>query len=169
MWWGMASAMLRPTPVKPVPPPLNSPEGRAAAKAQADAQQAPPPGALPPWRKGVGAAVPWLASLFLFGLAIQVFLAGFGLQELGGQGMDLHVVFSHVIEFIPLLLILCGVLGGDRFSGILGIVLFVLFGLQYAFLEAAAPSVRALHPANAAVMVAATTWLVLRRPFWRRS
>lgn len=159
-----APPMPKPTPVQPVPPPLNSPEGQAAAKAK----QAPPatPKPLPRWRKGFRAAVPWVAALYLCGLVVQVFFAGYGLTELGHQGMDWHVAFAHVIEFIPLLVILCGFLGGDRFGGSIGIVLLVLFQLQYFFISAEAPTLRALHPTNAAVMVAVTMWLVLRRPIW---
>jgi hypothetical protein len=158
--------MPRPTPVRPIPPPLNSPEGQAAARAKETPPDGPKP--LPRWRKGFAAAVPWLAALFLCGLVVQVFFAGYGLVELGGRGMEWHLAFAHVIEIIPLLLILCGFLGADRFGGVLGIVLFVLFQLQYVFigLEGAPPTVRALHPTNAAVMVAVTMWLVLRRPIW---
>jgi hypothetical protein len=156
--------MLRPAPVKPVPPPLNSPEGQAAAKAKQAPPEAPKP--LPRWRKGFAAAVPWLAVLFLCGLVVQVFFAGYGLMEVGHQGMDWHLAFAHVIELIPLLLILCGFLGADRFGGVLGIVLLVLFQLQYVFISLETPTLRALHPTNAAIMVAVTMWLVLRRPIW---
>jgi hypothetical protein len=163
-----APTLPRPTPVKPIPPPLNSPEGRAAAEAKAQAGAPPPPKPLPRWRRGFRAVVPWLSVLFLCGLVVQVFFAGYGLMELGGQGMEWHLGFAHVIELVPLLLILCGFLGADRFGGSVGIVLLVLFQLQYLFigLEDAPPTVRALHPTNAAVMIAVTMWLVLRRPIW---
>jgi hypothetical protein len=156
--------MPRPTPVKPVPPPLNSPEGQAAAKAAREPAAAPK--GLPRWRRGFAAAVPWLAALFLCGLVVQVFFAGYGLSELGGQGMEWHLAFAHVIEFFPLLILLCGFLGADRFGGSVGIVLLALFQLQYVFISMAVPTLRAMHPTNAALMVAVTMWLVLRRPIW---
>lgn len=157
----------RPTPVKPVPPPLNSPEGRAAAAAKAQADAPPAPKPLPGWRRGFRAVVPWLAVLYLCGLVVQVFFAGYGLTQVGNQGMDWHLGFAHVIEFIPLLIILCGFLGADKFGGSIGIVLLALFQLQYVFIGVTGPpTVRALHPTNAAVMVAVTMWLVLRRPIW---
>jgi hypothetical protein len=157
----------RPMPVKPVPPPLNSPEGRAAAKAQAEAQRQA--AAQPPrWRRVCAAFVPWLAVAFLAGLLGAMFLAGYGVTEVGGQGMDLHVGFVHLAELFPLLIVLFGFLGADRFSGVLGVVLLVLFGLQYAFIGATEPSVRALHPLNGAVLVGLATMLAVRRPVWRR-
>lgn len=157
-----APTMPRPMPIKPVPPPLNSPEGRAAARTEPD----PGPKPLPRWRRGFAAVVPWLTALYLCGLVIQVFLAGYGLQDLGANGMEYHVAFAHVIEIVPLLLILVGFLGADRMAGVMGIVLFVLFQLQYAFVAASSDILRAMHPVNAVVMAGLTLALLLKRPMW---
>jgi|ERR1051326_2334390 hypothetical protein len=158
----MALQMPRPTPVRPVPPPLNSPERQAEGKTVLK----PDPVPLPKWRRGFGATVPYVVALYLCGLLIQVFLAGYGLSEVGNGGMQFHVAFAHVIEVVPLVLILVGFLGGDKVAGTVGIVLFVLFQLQYAFIGAPVAVVRALHPTNALVMFGLTLALLLKRPMW---
>ena len=72
----------------------------------------------------------WLAYLFLLGVAIQFFLAGFGV--LGGHSIDPHKAFAGVLEIIALLLIAVAIWGkmGAPVIG-MAVVLFVLIVLQY--------------------------------------
>ena len=72
----------------------------------------------------------WLAYLFLLGVAIQFFLAGFGV--LGGHSIDAHKGFAGVLEFIALLLIAVAIWGKMGAPVIaMTVVLFVLIVLQY--------------------------------------
>lgn len=106
-----------------------------------------------PWRLKLGKAVPWLFTLFAAGALVQVFFAGYGIENLGAQGMEYHRGFAHVIEVVPLLIILVGFLGADWRGGVWGIVLFVQFQAQYAFLASDLAAVNALHAANGAAML----------------
>lgn len=127
---------------------------------------APPKKPLAPWRRQVGMAAPWLCFVFAVGGAMQAFLAGYGLAELGGQGLDYHVNFAHVIEFLPVLILAAGFIGADNRTGIVGVVLLVLFQAQYAFIQAGGPFVHALHPLNGVVMVVLAFAAFMRGIVW---
>ena len=161
-----AAAMPRPTPVRPVPPPINSPQ-----------YQPPPPPPGPKqsaaWRLKVGKAVPWLFLVFLGGVVMQIALAGAGL--LGDDGywasgrsdfLDAHVMFVHILELFPLLFILTGFIGADRQAGWAGVVLFLLFGAQYALIEQEGV-VRSFHVLNALVIFTLALLMTLSRIPWR--
>jgi hypothetical protein len=48
-----------------------------------------------------------LAWLYLTAVVVQIFLAGLGLPQLGGQGMDIHAEFGYIaVHMTPILLIL---------------------------------------------------------------
>jgi hypothetical protein len=48
-----------------------------------------------------------LAWVYLAAVVVQIFLAGFGLPQLGGEGMDLHANFGYMaVHLTPVLLIL---------------------------------------------------------------
>lgn len=156
---------LKPNPVRPIPPPLNSAERQAALAAEA--ARPPPPKTLPKWRQGFRAVVPWLLASFLCGLVIQVFLAGYGLPLLGNQGMQYHVQFAGMLELVPLVILLAGFLGADKWAGIGGIVLAVQFSAQHALLASTNTILRALHPTNGVLMLLLTLGLLLHRPMWK--
>lgn len=153
-------AMPRPTPLRPVPTPINSPAYEPPKPPEKKGPAA--------WRLKVAKVTPWLLAAFLSGLVFQVFLAGYGLQELGGETIQHHRDFSHVIELLPLSIILFGFLGADKWAGIGGIALFLMFGMQYAFIESEDPILRALHPTNGVLILALTLGLLLTRPLWHK-
>ena len=113
----------------------------------------PPPKPVAPWRLKVAKALPGLFAAFVVGGMLQVFLAGYGLGELGYQGMKAHVTFAHFVEMLPVLVILAGFLGADWRAGVTGIVLALLMQLQYLFLAFDQPGVRALHPVNGVALI----------------
>ena len=120
------------------------------------------------WRLNLGKVPPWLFGLFVVGGLIQVFLAGYGIENLGDQGMDLHRAFAHVIEFVPLLILLCGFIGADWRAGVGGVVLLVQFQAQYAFLEGTYAPVLALHALNGVLMIVVATAFFARRLPWSK-
>jgi len=161
----MANPPMGRNPVRPIPAPLNSPEGQAMA-AEREAAAAAKAKELPTWRVGFARIVPWFLAAFLCGLVIQVFLAGYGLGEVGGQGMAAHVEWAHVIELFPVLIAVSGFLGADKWGGWGGVILLAQFQAQYAFISMSNPILRALHPTNGVLMLAFTLGLLLHRPMW---
>lgn len=115
------------------------------------------------WRLKLGKAIPWLFGLFALGALVQVFFAGYGIENLGAQGMDYHVTFAHVIEVLPLLILIVGFVGADWRAGVGGIVLLVQFQLQYVFLAGDYAVVHALHAANGAAMIVVAAAFAMRR------
>jgi hypothetical protein len=151
---------MRPSRVREVPPPMNAP--RPASAAPDERVEPIATKTLPAWRRGFGAAVPWLLAVFLVCLVFQVFLAGMGL--LGGSTMEAHTSFIHVFEFVPILIALCGFLGADKVAGWSGIVLMILIEAQYALIYSSIGILRAMHPVNALVISGITFALLLQRP-----
>ena len=72
-----------------------------------------------------------LAWLFVLGVAIQFFLAGLGLPELGGESLDPHEAFGHALTIVSVVLLLLTVAGrmGRLLIG-LSVVLFLLVFFQ---------------------------------------
>lgn len=90
-----------------------------------------------------------LSWLFAAGVVGQVFLAGLSLFD-SALRWDDHRAFGSVIGIVPILLLVCAVVGRLPLRLIGGAaLLFWLYGLQFAFAHAANGYVAALHPVNA--------------------
>lgn len=121
----------------------------------------PPPPKMPPppkkpvaaWRLKVAKALPGLFAAFVVGGMLQVFLAGYGLDEVGYQGMDAHVGFGLILHFLPVLIAIVGFVGADWRAGVTGVVMAFMFELQFMFIGADQPGVRALHVVNGVAMI----------------
>lgn len=103
-----------------------------------------------------------LTALFTLGATAQFFLAGLSLFDNPSRWAD-HANLGHVLGLIPWILwipAVAGRVGGKLIAG--SILLLVLFGAQYAFIESGEPYAQALHPLNGAVMFALTLWMSLR-------
>jgi hypothetical protein len=118
---------------------------------------------------GVGAAIRrWarvgyflVAWVFVLFVLIQVFLAGLSVF-LGAQNWPTHVEFGHLFGPLSLALILLELLGRLPARAVwLTLLLALLYGLQYAFVEVppaiGLPALSALHPVNALLIF----WLAL--------
>lgn len=121
----------------------------------------PPKKPLAPWRATTGKAVPWLAALLLAGLLVQVWLAGVGLLAFDPY-LDYHVFNAHLVEMLPVLMLVAGLIGKHKGGIIAGVILVVLMQAQYAFLASNNGLVNGLHPLNGVVLVAVTLVLLLR-------
>lgn len=120
---------------------------------------------MPKWRWVMRKVAAWLNLILLVCVVIQVFLAGAYL--FGGMTIDAHINFVHLFEMIPLLLILFGFLGRNKWMGIGGIVLFVLIAAQYAVI-AIGGMVAAAHAVNALIIFGVSLMLLQRSPPWKR-
>jgi hypothetical protein len=91
-----------------------------------------------------------LSLLLAAGLVVQVFLAGLGVFESPAR-FTIHRDFGYTLSFLPLLLIIAGLVGGmGRRVALLALAAGLLFVLQSVFVafRASAPVVAALHPVN---------------------
>lgn len=123
----------------------------------------PPKQPVASWRLKVGKAIPYLLGLFVLGGIIQVFLAGYGIENLGAQGMEYHITFAHILEGIPLLILIAGFVGADWRAGVVGIVLFALFWVQYLVLDSHYSAINAVHAANGALLILVAFAFMMRR------
>jgi hypothetical protein len=157
----------KPTPVRPVPSALNSPERRAAPPP-------PPPPAvkpLPKWRRGFRKALPWLFLILLGCIVMQIGLAGAALLGDPAEAPDFfaaHVDFVHILELFPLLIAIAGFLGADKQAGWVGVALLVLVEAQYALIELDGVA-RSFHVLNALLIFTLTLLMTLSRIPWRPS
>ena len=111
-----------------------------------------------------------LAWLFAIGIILQVFFAGLGVL-VDPSYFGLHTTFAHVLELALLTLPVVGLFGrvGWRSFG-LNALLFVLFGMQYAFMYGLQGPLKALHVVNAlalfwlALQLAQRSWRLIRAP-----
>jgi hypothetical protein len=165
-------APIKPARVQPVPPPMNSPEGRAAAEERAAAANSARR-ELPKWRRFFRKAVPWLFLILLGCVVMQIALAGAGL--LGDEAywttgtsefLDAHIFFVHILELFPVLILLAGFLGADKEAGWSGVGLLVLTELQYMFIALDGVA-RSFHVLNALVIFTLTLLMTLSRIPWR--
>jgi hypothetical protein len=114
-----------------------------------------------------------LAVLFTVGVALQVFFAGAGVL-VSPQYFAMHANLGHMLELLPLLLIIFGIAGrlSWRLVGLAALTL-VLFMMQYMFLYGIGrltgmPALRALHAVNALALFwlglhqATRVWALLR-------
>ena len=98
------------------------------------------------------------AWLFVLGILVQVFLAGLNIFAPSSSiTWNLHINFAHLIEYLPLLMIICALLGRfPRTIWLWSLLLLAQFALQYVFIEVP-PRINllvlsAFHPVNALVM-----------------
>lgn len=163
----MAGPPLKPTPVRPVPPPLNTPEGQAALEEREAAAAASKE--LPKWRRGFRTACTWLFLILLGGVVMQVGLAGAGLLSDTGDNqefLDAHMAFAGILHLLAILIALAGFLGADRQAGISGIVLFLLMGIQFPLIHASGVT-PSFHVLNALVIFTMALLMTLSRIPWR--
>jgi hypothetical protein len=158
---------LRPAPIRPVPPAMNSPERLAEPPA------APEDRSLPKWRLGFRAAVPWLFLILLGGIVMLIGLAGAGLMGDGqywitgaSEFLNAHMALVHIVEALPVLIVLAGFLGGDRQAGWAGVALMVLIGMQYALARLDGVE-RSFHVLNALIIFTLVLLMTLSRIPWR--
>lgn len=123
--------------------------------------RAPPQRPLAPWRVATGKSIPWLAGLLLAGLLVQVWLAGVGLLAFGDY-LEYHVFNAHLLELVPVLIFVAGLIGKHKGGIIAGVALIVLMQAQYFFILSNNGLVNGLHPANGVVMVILTVVLLVR-------
>lgn len=177
---------MKPKRLQTVPPPLNSPEGRALRE-QREAEAAAKAAELPAWRRFFRAAVPWLFLVFLGMVLMQVALAGAGLLGddrtwetsedgavyVGGrvsaqsaEYLSAHATFVRGLELACVLLVLAGFLGADKEAGGVGIALLLLIGLQYALVNAGGIA-RSFHVLNALIIFTLALTMTLSRIPWK--
>lgn len=105
--------------------------------------------------------------LFLVGVMVQAGLAG--AFVFAQTSIRYHVGFVHVIEFIPLVMLACAIIGRKGPLAIWGSALLIaLVAAQYALAKASPNLVSALHVVNALVIFGVALILVERHPPWRR-
>ena len=111
-----------------------------------------------------------LSSILTAGLVVQVFLAGLGVFH-SPATFATHRDFGYSLSFLPLLMIIAGLVGGmGRRMALLALaagLLFVLQSVLVAF-RTSSPMVAALHPVNGflilliAVIIARDSWRAVR-------
>jgi len=108
-----------------------------------------------------------VAWLLVAGLVVQIFLAGLGVFR-GPAAFANHRDFGFMLELLPLLLLVLGLVAGlGRRAALLAAGIFGLFLLQSVFvgLRESTPELAALHPVNGflitflSVIVARDAWL----------
>jgi hypothetical protein len=132
--------------------------------------QTPTTQSLSPLARGAGMVYTVLAGLFTLGVVIMVFLAGLGVL-VSPSYFVWHETFSHVIEFVPVLMLLVGFFAKLRWQTLaLTALLFALFMLQYVFLylmpQLGLMPLRALHAVNALALFSLSSHL--RKIVWER-
>jgi len=107
-----------------------------------------------------------VAWLLVAGVVVQIFLAGLGVFR-GPEAFANHRDFGFVLELLPLVLLVLGLVAGlGRRAALLAAGIFGLFILQSVFvgLRTDAPEVAALHPVNGFLI--AVLSIVLARDAW---
>jgi mercuric ion transport protein len=111
-----------------------------------------------------------VASLFVLCVLLQVFLAGVSIF-VSSSWWEVHKRFGESFGYLTILLLLLAIVGRAKRSVIwLTVLLVVLYGLQYTFIELpgrlGVPLLSALHPVNALIIF----WLAvtLGRSVWQR-
>ncbi len=96
------------------------------------------------------------AVLFVIGVVVQIFLAGFGIPRLGGQGMQTHIDFGYTLSLAPIVpLVLSWPARAGRETIVMCAVLLVLTFVQTLLPGArdGMPWVAALHPITAFIVL----------------
>ncbi len=107
-----------------------------------------------------------VAWLLVAGVVVQIFLAGLGVFR-GPEAFANHRDFGFVLELLPLVLLVLGLVAGlGRRAALLAAGIFGLFILQSVFvgLRTDAPELAALHPVNGFLI--AVLSIVLARDAW---
>ena len=107
-----------------------------------------------------------VAWLLVAGVVVQIFLAGLGVFR-GPEAFANHRDFGFMLELLPLVLLLLGLVAGlGRRAALLAAGIFGLFMLQSVFvgMRADAPEVAALHPVNGFLITLLS--IVLARDAW---
>lgn len=101
-----------------------------------------------------------LALVFALVIALQVFFAGLGVL-VSPSYFAWHVQLGHLLSLPIFALFIVGLLSFIGWRGVLTpVLLFVLYGLQYAFLEGLTGPLRALHAVNALLLFWLATQLI---------
>jgi uncharacterized protein DUF6220 len=111
-----------------------------------------------------------ISVLLVAGLFVQVFLAGLGVFD-SATRFATHADFGYMLELLPLLLIIVGLIARvPRRQVGLAVLILLLFFLQSVFvaLRTDQPTIAALHPVNGfvitllAIVLAREAWLMRR-------
>lgn len=107
-----------------------------------------------------------LALVFTLLIALQVFFAGLGVL-VSPSYFAWHVQLGHMFSLPIFALFIVGLLSFIGWRGVLTpVLLFILYGLQYAFLEGLTGPLRALHAVNALLLFWLATQLI--QLAWRK-
>jgi hypothetical protein len=107
-------------------------------------------------------ALATLAGLFTLGAFAQFFLVGISFFDDAARWND-HANLGHILGLLPYVMWIPAVLGkvGARLI-VASIALLVLFGLQYAFIEADSTIMHAFHPLNGSILLVLGFWVTQR-------
>jgi Family of unknown function (DUF6220) len=112
------------------------------------------------------------AWLLVIGLLVQVFLAGLGIFD-DRAAFDTHRNFGHLLEVLPVILVVAAVVAGyGRSRALAGVGLLALLFVQTILVlqQSSAPVVAALHPVNGFLLLLAATLVALDSTrLWRAS
>lgn len=117
-------------------------------------------------RSGLVTGARWalavLAALFTLGAFFQFFVVGLSFFDTPSLWDD-HAAFGHLLGVLTYLMWIPAVLGraGARLITAT-ILLLVLFGAQYAFIESGSTAVNALHPLNGSFLLVLGFWITMR-------
>lgn len=117
-------------------------------------------------RAGTGATVArvillMLVALFVLGAVAQFFLAGLAIFDTPTRWSD-HETVGHIIGEVTYVGWIFAALGRAGSRVIVGsILLAILMGAQYAFVNAGTAWMQALHPLNGAVLFALSIWIAV--------
>lgn len=128
---------------------------------------------LPAWRQNIWKAFPILAGILLLAVVVQVYLAGAAIWK-ATPSWEAHKTFVHVLEFIPILMIIVGFIGGRKAAGWWSVGLFAAISLQYGLASIYNMSdasrnlqfVGALHVVNALFIFGVALLLAKRYSSW---
>lgn len=111
----------------------------------------------------------WVAWVWVAAIAIQVFLAGLAIPQLGGNGnFGTHQGFGYAMFFLGILLVVVAVLakpGQRRILQAVGILLLYIVQTILPNLDPGLSIVAALHPLNAMILFGLSIWYA--RQAWR--
>lgn len=110
---------------------------------------------------------PWVAWAIVGLIVVQVFLAGLAIRELGGSGsFATHRDVGYALGLAFLILVVTSLgSGGRRIRQSAGLLVLYVVQSVLPNLDPGLSFAAALHPVNAAVMFALSTWYA--RTVWR--